>query len=149
MKSRFAILGLIMLFSCEYDYTNFVKVIPDYREKFTGNYSFIIITNNWMMNISHYDTTYYDGFIEKNNNTNDRVYIHFGKKRLVTYGTPPDDSCVGTEYPNPVVNQNGSLFYPEDLDFTGEFVNQDSVKLKMSSGGHGGGIIKYVYGHKR
>ena len=142
MKYLAILIFLVLLAGCEKENT-------DYRDKYIGNYNFVIVTEDWSVTYTHFDTTYFDGSIEKNNNSKDRVYIRFGNSRWVSYGNPPQDTCVGTEYPNPVVNQNGSLIYPEWSRFTGAFVNLDSVKLEMASGGHGFGTIKYVYGHKK
>ena len=147
MKYLIALLFFFLLSCCEKDNT-------DYRDKYIGNYYFVIVTLNSFVPPPHFDTTYYNGIIEKNNKTTDRIYVRFGTTRWCSFGNPPGDTCIGTDYPNTVLNSDRTLSYPEwgpsgNFYFKGKFISTDSINLTMSVGGHAVGTIKYVYGHKK
>jgi hypothetical protein len=139
-----AILFLILL-SCE-------KENSDYRDNYTGNYSFTIKRKSWLMGDSIVDTSFYNGFIKKNKNTTDRIVIRFGDD-IWGRGTYNDVPFEINDYPEPILKTDGKLSYPEypvigSSHFNGSFITFDSISLKMSYGGLGGGTVKYVYGHK-
>jgi hypothetical protein len=139
-----AIIFLILL-SCE-------KESSDYRDKYTGNYNFKIIKIFYLTGNSSADTSFYNGFIEKKEKNQDRIIIHFGISRWAGTGGA-NDTFVGTDYPDPKVNIDGTLSYPEwgrqgNVFFDGSFISPDSINLILSVGGGAGGTCKKVYGHR-
>jgi len=126
---------------------------PDYRDSYTSNFDFEIVKKFWLITgYGEYDTTFYNGYIEKDKTTDDRITIHFGES-VWGRSISDSDTFLFTDYPNPILNIDGTLSYPEypigsNTWFKGFFISTDSLYLRMSYGAQGGGTIRNVYGHR-
>jgi hypothetical protein len=140
-KILILLLILISIIACE-------EEVLDYRDKYTGNYKFEITysypiyvwVDSLQMNWIYWnDTSYfYNGFIKKSANSENRILIHWGKDTLCII-----NNIVYTQTNEIIVDSSGILSYPEysigghtSLSFPA-YLRNDTARFIFESGGLG------------
>jgi hypothetical protein len=135
----------IIMISCD-------KESSDYRNKYTGNFTFTVVSEFWQLNqITQYDTLIFDGSVRLYADGDDlkdlsqmdftatdskRVTIEFLQGQIIT----------------PEIEESGEFVEAGAYHYhhSGRFVNNDEVEFNVGGlGGLGGGINYYIKGRRR
>ena len=119
------------------------KESSDYRDQFCGDFSFRVVEWHWMMNhnTSYDDTLFYQGSVTKVEDADTLIRIRYLESGIFCYGR---DDTIYSYYIEPEVDSNGIFQNGRIIgcshysDFSGSFINQDSLYFRINAGTGGG-----------